>query len=515
MAGITNSAFRRLCREYGGGLYVAEMVTSRALVERTPESLRIISHDDDEKVRVRPAVRRGPRDRRPGRPDARRGGPRGPHRPQLRLPRAQGDPARRRFGAAVEDRPVHLDRPDRGQGSLQGQRPADHQDAQGHRRGPPHLPRRRPDRPRFRRRRRRPPRPHRRAVLLRPGRLVRDRPAARSAAGHPGPRQRRHLVRRGRHPHGPRDRRATASSSAAAARAARGCSATSWPRSKAATQRHRPDLRQVAGERVPPRRADGRDLRTTRARPCREIRKHMAWYFKGYVVGSELRTKLATGHQPRGAPRHPGPAGPRLAVPRRRRRGPARPRRLAQEAGAAQGLAAEPRRWTPSRPARSATPNWTCPVAETRTTAPVLDGYAARDCARWVEEPPKIHLPLRLRARPRPGPALLGAAPARRQDPGAWPRTPTTSSGPASPTASRWPRWAANWAVRSAATPTSSTPPASATTSATRPSATTAKRALNEVGRTGSAASRATPRRCGCSPGWSPRSSPPTAGRPA
>ncbi|UVJ40839.1 tRNA dihydrouridine synthase DusB [Arthrobacter sp. CJ23] len=51
MAGITNSAFRRLCREYGGGLYVAEMVTSRALVERTPESLRIISHDDDEKVR--------------------------------------------------------------------------------------------------------------------------------------------------------------------------------------------------------------------------------------------------------------------------------------------------------------------------------------------------------------------------------------------------------------------------------------------------------------------------------
>ena len=51
MAGITNSAFRRLCREYGGGIYVAEMVTSRALVERTPESLRIISHDDDEKVR--------------------------------------------------------------------------------------------------------------------------------------------------------------------------------------------------------------------------------------------------------------------------------------------------------------------------------------------------------------------------------------------------------------------------------------------------------------------------------
>ena len=51
MAGITNKAFRRLCREYGGGLYVSEMVTSRALVERSPESLRIIEHDEDEKVR--------------------------------------------------------------------------------------------------------------------------------------------------------------------------------------------------------------------------------------------------------------------------------------------------------------------------------------------------------------------------------------------------------------------------------------------------------------------------------
>jgi nifR3 family TIM-barrel protein len=51
MAGITNNAFRRLCREYGGGLYVSEMVTSRALVERSPESLRIIAHDDDERVR--------------------------------------------------------------------------------------------------------------------------------------------------------------------------------------------------------------------------------------------------------------------------------------------------------------------------------------------------------------------------------------------------------------------------------------------------------------------------------
>ena len=80
MAGITNRAFRRLCREYGdaglgksdaagvgesGGsgesgakavsgatsLYVSEMVTSRALVERTPTSMQLIEHDPDENPR--------------------------------------------------------------------------------------------------------------------------------------------------------------------------------------------------------------------------------------------------------------------------------------------------------------------------------------------------------------------------------------------------------------------------------------------------------------------------------
>jgi nifR3 family TIM-barrel protein len=51
MAGVTNAAFRRLCRESGAGLYVAEMVTSRALVERGEESMRIIAHEPDEKPR--------------------------------------------------------------------------------------------------------------------------------------------------------------------------------------------------------------------------------------------------------------------------------------------------------------------------------------------------------------------------------------------------------------------------------------------------------------------------------
>jgi len=43
MAGITNAAFRLLCREQGAGLFVSEMVTARALVERHPETLRMIT----------------------------------------------------------------------------------------------------------------------------------------------------------------------------------------------------------------------------------------------------------------------------------------------------------------------------------------------------------------------------------------------------------------------------------------------------------------------------------------
>ena len=51
MAGITNQAFRKLCREYGAGLYVSEMVTSRALIEKSPETLRMVEADKDEKIK--------------------------------------------------------------------------------------------------------------------------------------------------------------------------------------------------------------------------------------------------------------------------------------------------------------------------------------------------------------------------------------------------------------------------------------------------------------------------------
>jgi nifR3 family TIM-barrel protein len=51
MAGITNVAFRRLCREQGGGVYVNEMITTRALVERIPKTLKMISFAEDEDFR--------------------------------------------------------------------------------------------------------------------------------------------------------------------------------------------------------------------------------------------------------------------------------------------------------------------------------------------------------------------------------------------------------------------------------------------------------------------------------
>ncbi|MFQ1000837.1 tRNA dihydrouridine synthase DusB [Modestobacter sp. SSW1-42] len=48
MAGITGPAFRTLCREFGAGLYVCEMITTRALVERNEKTLRMVRATTDE-----------------------------------------------------------------------------------------------------------------------------------------------------------------------------------------------------------------------------------------------------------------------------------------------------------------------------------------------------------------------------------------------------------------------------------------------------------------------------------
>ena len=43
MAGVTNAPFRTLCRSYGAGLYVNQMITARAIIEENPKTLKMAS----------------------------------------------------------------------------------------------------------------------------------------------------------------------------------------------------------------------------------------------------------------------------------------------------------------------------------------------------------------------------------------------------------------------------------------------------------------------------------------
>ncbi len=51
MAGVTNASFRTLCREFGAGLYVCEMITTRALVAGDPKSRAMMRFGADERPR--------------------------------------------------------------------------------------------------------------------------------------------------------------------------------------------------------------------------------------------------------------------------------------------------------------------------------------------------------------------------------------------------------------------------------------------------------------------------------
>jgi len=51
MAGVTNAAYRSLCRSYGAGLYVSEMVSARALLEVNETTSRRAAFGADETVR--------------------------------------------------------------------------------------------------------------------------------------------------------------------------------------------------------------------------------------------------------------------------------------------------------------------------------------------------------------------------------------------------------------------------------------------------------------------------------
>jgi nifR3 family TIM-barrel protein len=51
MAGITNAPFRSLCRLFGAGLFVSEMITARALVEGNTKTLLLAGFSPDERPR--------------------------------------------------------------------------------------------------------------------------------------------------------------------------------------------------------------------------------------------------------------------------------------------------------------------------------------------------------------------------------------------------------------------------------------------------------------------------------
>ena len=51
MAGVTNAPFRTLCRRYGAGLYVNQMITARAIVENNAKSLRMAAFAPGERPR--------------------------------------------------------------------------------------------------------------------------------------------------------------------------------------------------------------------------------------------------------------------------------------------------------------------------------------------------------------------------------------------------------------------------------------------------------------------------------
>ena len=51
MAGVTNYPFRRLCRRYGAGLYVSEMITARGLVDGNAGTLKLADFGPDEHPR--------------------------------------------------------------------------------------------------------------------------------------------------------------------------------------------------------------------------------------------------------------------------------------------------------------------------------------------------------------------------------------------------------------------------------------------------------------------------------
>ena len=181
MAGVTNYPFRTLCRSFGAGLYVSEMITARPLCEGNRKTLKLADFGPDEHPRslqlygvdphyVGEAVRRLVGEGRVDHIDMNFGCP-------VRKVTRKGG------GAAIPAKPNLLRAIVRAAVEAAGGRSGHHQVPGGHRRRPAHRPRRRPHRRGRGLRGGGPARPHRRPALRRAGALgARSRSSRRPCA---------------------------------------------------------------------------------------------------------------------------------------------------------------------------------------------------------------------------------------------------------------------------------------------------------------------------------------------
>ncbi len=183
MAGVTNVAYRRICRAYGAGLTVSEMITARALVEGNAKTMAMAAFAADEPVRsvqlcgVDPSIM--------GAAVRRLVEEVGVDHIDLNFGCPAAKVTRQGAGAALPAHP-RLFRAIVGAAGVVGRDgPGLRQDAHGHRRPAPHSSRSRAHRRGRGRGGHRPPRPHRRAALLGRGPVGCHRPAEGGGDDHP------------------------------------------------------------------------------------------------------------------------------------------------------------------------------------------------------------------------------------------------------------------------------------------------------------------------------------------
>ena len=193
------------------------------------------------------------------------------------------------------------------------------EDPQGARRRPPDLPRRRPDRAGGRRRRDRAARPHRRAVLQRPRPTGTRSPGSSQHVDIP-------VLGNGDIWEAGDALRMVEETGAAGVVVGRGCLGRPWLfRDLAARSRRSSDA--PPHRRCPPsarcatmmrRHAELLSEHMGEERGCKEFRKHVSWYLKGFRAGGELRHSLALVDSLAALDATARRARPRRAVPGRR-----------------------------------------------------------------------------------------------------------------------------------------------------------------------------------------------------